>query len=60
EPIVFARFVVDSLQRVNEITSIVKKLDYVESAQTLVCYSSHDFQWYGERLLKDMISNRDA
>ena len=57
EPIVFARFVVDDLQIVNQISGIVKKLHYVESAQTLVCYSSYDFEWFGEALLKNMISN---
>jgi len=58
EPIIFARFVVEDLRNANQISGIVKRLQYVESAQTLVCYSSHDFQWFGESVLKEMISNR--
>jgi DNA-binding Lrp family transcriptional regulator len=58
EPIVFARFVVDDLQKVNQISGILKKLHYVESAQTLVCYSSYDFRWYGESVIEEMITNR--
>jgi DNA-binding Lrp family transcriptional regulator len=57
EPIVFARFVVDDLRRANQIAERVKTMHYIESAQTLVCYFSSDFQWFGETLLQDMISN---
>ncbi|MHA1949447.1 MAG: Lrp/AsnC family transcriptional regulator [Candidatus Thorarchaeota archaeon] len=56
EPIVFARFVVDNLNRASQISEIVKELDFTESTQTLVCYSSSDFSWLGESLLRDMIN----
>ncbi len=57
EPIVFARFVVDDLRRASQIAERMKKMHFIESAQTLVCYSSYDFQWFGETLLQEMISN---
>ncbi|MGY5865362.1 MAG: winged helix-turn-helix transcriptional regulator [Candidatus Thorarchaeota archaeon] len=56
EPIVFARFVVDDLQRAYQITGEMKTMDFVKTTETLVCYSSSDFQWLGERLLQEMIS----
>lgn len=56
EPIVFARFVVDNLRRAYQIIEKVKEMKFVESTQNLVCFSSSDFEWLGESLLKDMIS----
>ncbi|MFW9788143.1 MAG: winged helix-turn-helix transcriptional regulator [Candidatus Thorarchaeota archaeon] len=57
EPVIFVRFVVDNLRKVNQITEDVKNMSFVESIQTIVCYSSADFSWLGESLLRDMISN---
>lgn len=60
EPIVFGRFVVDDLRRVHQIVGEVKEMDFVESTQTLVCYSSSDFPWLGESLLMNMIKAENS
>ncbi len=57
ELIVFARFVVDNLRSAYQITGKVKELQFVESTQNFVCYSTSDFLWLGETLLQEMISN---
>ncbi|MFW9802727.1 MAG: winged helix-turn-helix transcriptional regulator [Candidatus Thorarchaeota archaeon] len=56
EPLVCARFVVDDLLDVDRITNQIKGAPSVKSLETLVCYSTFDFPWYGEAKLREMLA----
>ncbi|MHA2211449.1 MAG: winged helix-turn-helix transcriptional regulator [Candidatus Thorarchaeota archaeon] len=59
EPTVFARFVVDDLLDASRITDLIKEGPNVESVETLVCYSTSDFPWFGEARLREMLAQAD-
>ncbi|MHA2302327.1 MAG: winged helix-turn-helix transcriptional regulator [Candidatus Thorarchaeota archaeon] len=56
EPIVYARFVVDDLVDADRIINYVKDATVIKSLETLVCYSTFAFPWYGESRLREMLS----
>ncbi|MFX1473802.1 MAG: winged helix-turn-helix transcriptional regulator [Promethearchaeota archaeon] len=63
EPLVYTRFVVHDLLDVDRITNQIIDAPVVKSLQTLVCYSTYDFPWYGEAKLGEMLAqegNEDA
>ncbi|MFW9888489.1 MAG: winged helix-turn-helix transcriptional regulator [Candidatus Thorarchaeota archaeon] len=55
EPLVYARFVVDDLRDADRITNQIGNASVVKSLETLVCYSTFDFPWYGETRLRKML-----
>jgi DNA-binding Lrp family transcriptional regulator len=59
EPLVFARFVVDDLLDADRITNQIKDAPVVKSLETLVCYSTYAFPWYGEARLRNMLDKTD-
>jgi DNA-binding Lrp family transcriptional regulator len=56
EPTVFVRFVVDDLIDAARITDQIKEASHVKSVETLVCYSTSDFPWFGEAKLREMLA----
>jgi DNA-binding Lrp family transcriptional regulator len=59
EPLVFARFVVDDLLDADRITNRIRDGPFVKSIETLVCYSTFDFPWYGDARLREMLAQQD-
>lgn len=60
EPVVFARFIVDELEKAESISRAVRRAAFVKSIATLVFYSNKLFDWPGVVELKNMLENPEA
>jgi len=56
-PIIFARFVVDDLEKIEMIARAVKRSPFVKTLSTLVFYSNNLFPWPGVTELRRLIEN---
>ena len=57
-PVILAAFVVDDLKDAGQISTSLRKAEFIKSTSTMISYSTKKFPWWGELQLQKMLGEK--